>query len=405
MEKLSFHIGDEKVVWYNMKMDLNTGENNAKQTLLDVLDGKTVSRIPFYTLIPYTLKNNHFIPGAFHGFTDIDDWRTRDPLYMKLVNRMELEGGNFFVFRPSSMDAQNIFISPMHVKLYEETKKDNKVIRKYSVTVGKVTLTKTEKFLENTGHSWITEHFCKSVKEAQELLNLSWSQADDEDSEFSSLTESLGNRGVFWVTIPSPVMTVCRLFDPQDFLLFTALYRNEIDQLMLVAFERTRQVLISLLEKGYGPVIRFGGAEHATPPMMSPADFDWLVFQYDKPLMDLCKKYHKKTAVHCHGNIRHAVKRFMEMGVDQLDPVETYPYGDISMEELRKMTEGQITLTGNIQCSELSGESPEHIKKRVHELISQAGPNRLIISTTGTPLEKISEKLYDNYMAIFDSVR
>ncbi|MCK5812149.1 MAG: hypothetical protein KAG94_04580 [Clostridiales bacterium] len=87
-------------------MSINKNNNHAKNRLLDVLSGKTVDKIPVYTLIPFALQNNHFIPGAFHGYSDIDNWRLNDQYYVELVNKMEQEGDNFFVFRPPSMDAQ-----------------------------------------------------------------------------------------------------------------------------------------------------------------------------------------------------------------------------------------------------------------------------------------------------------
>lgn len=380
----------------------NDNSYNSKNRLHDVLKGKEVDRTPVYTLIPFAIKNNHFIPGAFHGYKDIDDWRIKDPLYVELVSKMEIKGDNFFVFRPPSMDAQNIFISTSALELVHTIKKDNKTEKRYAIDNGVKKLYKTEKFLHQTGHSWITEHFCKTIDDALSLLNIQWEKADDDAYSFFSFTKELGNNGLFWVTIPSPVMAVCRLFDPQDFLLFSILHRSKIDKLMQVAYQRIKDNLINLLEQDYGPIIRFGGAEYVTPPMMSPADFDWLVYQYDKPLIDICKRYNKKVAVHCHGNIRHAIKRFMEMRVDQIDPVEATPFGDITMKEIREITSGQITLTGNIQYSELVNESPEYIKKRVHDLIKIAGPERLIISTTGTPLEKISDHLYNNYIALIE---
>ncbi len=83
--------------------------------------------------------------------------------------------------------------------------------------------------------------------------------------------------------------------------------------------------LQALLEQGVGPIIRFGGAEHATPPLMSNADFDWLVVHYDTPLVDLCKRYGKMWCLPLSRHITHALARFVEMGVDMTDPVETNP--------------------------------------------------------------------------------
>ena len=120
--------------------------------------------------------------------------------------------------------------------------------------------------------------------------------------------------------------------------------------------------------------------------------------------MDACHEKGRMVAVHCHGNIRHAVKRFYEMGVDQIDPVEAYPWGDISLKEIHDITRQRTTLTGNIQFSEISVSTPGMIKKRIHEIIDTAGPERLVISTTGTPPERITRRQYDNYNAMIDAV-
>ena len=178
-----------------------------------------------------------------------------------------------------------------------------------------------------------------------------------------------------------------------------------INKLMEKAQERIYNNLKRLLKAGAGPVVRFGGAEYATPPLMSNEYFDWLVFQYDSPLMDLCTKLGRKVAVHCHGHIRHALKRFAEMGVTQTDPVEETPDGDINLKEARRITNDRIVLTGYIQMRELYNEDASYIRERVKKIIREAGHDNLIVSTTGTPLEKMTQKLLDNYNAMIDAVK
>jgi len=383
------------------------GYNNcmrAKERLMKTLKGESTDRVAVYTLIPYALENGIMVPGPFHGYDDYDDWRKQDPLYNDLVQRMDAECDNIFMWQPECMNAQNLFFPKNKVILDSKIYNGNKITYQYRMDVPGTNLHYTEVFQEGSGHKWITEHFCKTVDDALKLLEIDYSVAPCETNSLFHNLEQLGDRGLPWVTIPSPLMSVCRLFDPQDFLLFSALYKEQINKLMMVAFERTKANLNKLLDLGAGPIIRFGGAEHATPPIMSPYDFDRLLVEYDKPLMDICHNRGCMVAVHCHGNIRHAVKRFMEMGVDQIDPVEASPWGDISLKEIRYITKDQITLTGNIQFSEISNESPEHIKNRVHEIIKTAGPDRLIISTTGTPPEKITKKQFDNYNAMIDAV-
>lgn len=371
---------------------------NPRDRLIKVLDGQKPDRIPIFTLIPFGIEKGKLVPGPFQGYTDIDEWRKNDTLYIDLVSRMDNECDNIYLFRPECADAQNIFINPNDIKIKQKIISENKITMIFEA--GK--LQKTEVFQFGSGHKWVTEHLCKSIEEAVDLAEGDYYVPDCNIEYEESKIVELGNRGISWCTIPSPVMSVCRLFDPQDFLLFSAVYSKEIDYLMKVAFERTKKMLADILQKTSSPIIRFGGAEHATPPMMSLADFDRFVYNFDKPLMDMCHEKGKKVAVHCHGNIRYAVKRFVDMGADQLDPVEALPWGDISLEEIRAITKDRITLTGNIQFSEICSESQEHIRRRVRDIINVAGPERLIISTTGTPPEKINTKQYDNYNAMID---
>ena len=376
----------------------------ARERILNTIKKKETDRVPVYTLVPFSLENNKFVPGAFHGYTDYDNWRKNDQLYTKIVERMEYECDNFFVWRPASLNAQNIFISPENVE--ESAIKVHQGIaeKNYYVSVGDKKLTRTEKFTEGTGHSWITEHFCKTIEDAMSLLELEYVNQGSFVDEYMSLKTSLSTKGVIWPTVPSPIMSVCRLFDPQDFLMFCKLEPEKIEMLMEIAFTRTKESLISLLTCGECDIIRFGGAEHATPPLMSPSDFDDLVVKYDKPLMDICKQYGAFVSVHCHGNIKHALKRFSEMGVDQTDPVEIMPFGDVTLSQAREITDSGITLTGCLQFSEMMNESTDYIKNKVKAIIEEAGKKKLILSTTSTPLDNIIPKLYDNYNAMIDAV-
>lgn len=302
------------------------------------------------------------------------------------------------------MKTENLAFPPDLIKLHSTEKINDRISYRYRIDLDDRSLFSTEVFQEGTGHKWVTEHFCKTIEDAIAVIETNYSNVSCETDSLFHNIEQLGDKGLPWVTIPSPIMTVCRMFDPQDFLLYSALHQKNVEKLMEKIYERTCETLVKLLKMGAGPIIRFGGAEHATPPMMSPHDFDRLVIAYDKPLMDTCHDNKCLVAVHCHGNIGYAVKRFTEIGVDQIDPVEATPWGDTTIEEIREITKDRITLTGNIQFSEICDSSCDDIKGRVNDLISKAGPKRLIISTTGTPPEKITKKQFDNYNAMIDAV-
>jgi uroporphyrinogen-III decarboxylase len=376
---------------------------DSKHRLLATLEGKPHDRIPIYTQIPFALSGKSFIPGPFHGYSDYDNWRQQDPAYVKLTKRMEEECDNFFIWRPPCMGNDQFFVSPRFTKTTERKDEFGKIIQETRFQQGSLNLIKKNALQPGTGHTWEIEHFCKTPKDALQLLNLPWEGKKAMAGDFNAIESELGDRGVMWVTIPSPIQAVCRLFDPTDFLILIRTEEHLIHKLMETCEERIFLNLTTLLEQGVGPIIRFGGAEHATPPLMSPNDFDNLVVRYDKSLIGLCKKYDRKVAYHCHGNITHALRRFTEMGVDQTDPVETTPDGDLNLFQARKITKGQITLTGNIQSREIASCTPKEIRQRVKTIIEEAKSDRLIISTTGTPLEKMDIRTEENYHSLIDS--
>ncbi len=373
-----------------------------KERLLCALRGEPVDRVPISAQIPFALDAaGNFCPGPFHGYDEHDDWRIRDPEYTRLVSRMEKECDNLFIWRPTYMKSDCLFLPVTQTE--SQVLPDGRVRRVETADIDGRTLTSVFIVQPGTGHTWQTEHFCKDTDDALALLAMPFALPKAGPEDFFSIEKTLGDRALIWVTIPSPTLAVCRLFDPMLFLMMTASERALIDRLMETAAERIAALLLDMLRAGCGPVIRFGGAEHATPPLMSERDFDWLVTQYDTPLMRMCKEHGRMVAVHCHGNIRHALRRFAEMGVDQTDPVEQAPDGNITLAEARAITGGRITLTGNIQMRELHSAAPEEIKARVRQIINEAGRERLVITTTGTPLEKIDSRLAANYHAMIDA--
>jgi hypothetical protein len=374
-----------------------------RERLLAALRGEPVDRVPIYTLIPFAVTPSGFKPAPFHGGEEPDRWREKDPAYGRLVRRMENECDNLFIWRPSGMQSDRLTFGDVVRRQIHEEQRDGKRFVTLRFETNGMAWQEAIAAQPGAGHTWQIEHCCKSPEDARRLLEIPYEAAPGGAEDFFDLQALLGERGVMWVTVPSPLQVVCRLFDPTEFLMMVRTEAPLIARLMGVFSERIAFQLKHLLQAGVGPIIRFGGAEHATPPMMSPADFDELVVGYDAPLVRLCKEHARMTAVHCHGRIRHALQRFVEMGMDQTDPVEASPDGDLSLTEARALAGDQITLTGNIQMRELSREGPEHIEARVRDIVRQAGPRRLIISTTGTPLERISPRLEENYHRLIDA--
>ena len=378
---------------------------NSRQRLLTVLQGGTPDRVPVYTQMPFGLEGERFVPAQFAGYDELDEWRREDPAYVRLTRRMEAEVESFFIYRPSCLRPERIFLPPHLEETSRESTPAGAVVETSLTHLATQTLRRRTEMQPGTGHTWAVEHLCKTPEEAESLLSVSWTPANWRPEELEAFEERLGDRGLVWLNVPSPLLVVCRLFDPEEFLVLIRTHSTLIRELMDLAAARIGEILAGVISQGGSAVIRFGGAEHATPPLASPNDFDELVVHYDAPLVRLCKEAGRRVAVHCHGHLRHALERFVEMGVDQIDPVETEPDGDITLEEAREIAGDAITLTGNIQMREMYAGTPDSIESRVREILDVWGPRRTIITTTGTPLERISAELETNYHRLIDATQ
>ncbi len=123
--------------------------------------------------------------------------------------------------------------------------------------------------------------------------------------------------------------------------------------------------------------------------------------RFDKPLLDLLRKYDKKSILHCHGQIKEVLPEIALMNPDGLHPVEPPPKGNCTLTEARRELGQDIVLIGNIQYTDLDEKEPQEIEHLVAEAIEQGGPERFILSPSCTPYEEeISSRLSNNYITM-----
>jgi len=129
------------------------------------------------------------------------------------------------------------------------------------------------------------------------------------------------------------------------------------------------------------PKLVFGwvGPEVYIPPLLSPRDFEEFCFRFDKPLIDSIHEAGASVWVHCHGNMSRVLERFVEMGVDVLNPVEPPPMGDITLSEAFAAIGHRMGLEGNIETHDLMTASPERVRELVREAIEAGRGYRFIL--------------------------
>ncbi len=176
--------------------------------------------------------------------------------------------------------------------------------------------------------------------------------------------------------------------------------------MIATAQERLTERLGYILEMGAGPIIRFGGSEQATPPMMSGVAFDRYILGYEKPLWDLVRQAGQIVWVHCHGRIRTVIDKYIAAGVQMLDPVEPPPQGDIQIADAKERARsGPLTLIGNIEWSDLEQRTPDEIELLVQKAILDGGSDHLILGCSAEVINSPDDHLTENILRYFEAAR
>jgi hypothetical protein len=260
---------------------------------------------------------------------------------------------------------------------------------------------------------WNIEHLVESAADLRKLAALPFEfdpgSIDEHLQEFSKRHAALGERGILRIEYPSPIVAISATMSLENFLAMSALEKDFFHELLE---EITRRLLlitdavfgVSGVGKPLETAVNFGGSEQCTPPMMAPQAFDEFVVPYDGRIIRRLKEYGIPVLMHCHGKVRYALKRMIEIGVDASDPVEPPPAGDLGYSEARKITEGRLTLVGNLEFDELENMDAQYIRRRVREILS-LGKERLILGSSAGPISAVTPKLVENYKAWIDAYR
>ena len=254
---------------------------------------------------------------------------------------------------------------------------------------------------------WETRTPVNSLDELVQVLEVpfTFSEAlyDIWYDRYVNLCEAMGDKGVVMFELLSPIVSIS---DMMPFELFLELSMTEKALFHEILAEVTRRICViidgflkihPIKSVGY-----LGGAEQCTPPMMSPRSFDEYVAPYDSQIAAVLNKRGQLAHMHCHGRVRHALSRMIDIGITSTDPVEHPPSGDITFEEAVRIADKKLTLVGNFNFDELELAPKGKIIERAREILSFKG-ERVILSSSGGPISRVSDKLAENYRALLET--
>ena len=388
---------------------------NGKERLYAAIKGDPVDRPPIY------LREGFNIGGSILGEPQVEltgygaegdmefmrGWKLTE-LYKELFDYVSPHADVIRGWDIGQYINRYLMIPPRYIKR-KRIKNDSYTIHlQGSIDTSRSQLYFQDEIKEGVNNYWHTRYPVNSIKD---LIALAEIPFDFDKANIASYLKSfkeeygrLGNRGIMCLNFPSPVVTVSHTIDLEKFLIFTLTEKKFMHEL---AEEITRRCLIIIdaifEDNNIETIVNLGGSEQCVPPLMSPDAYDEWVVPYEGKIIKRLKKYGILVNVHCHGKVRNALKKMVDMGVDSTDPVEPPPQGDVTINEARKIVGQKLTLNGNLEFNELEFTDTDHIKKRVLEIL-ESGRDRLIVGSSAGPISTVTPRLVENYKAWVDTV-
>jgi len=379
---------------------------NGKERLLAAITGKHVDRPPIWLREgfniggPIQLEPMGDVLGEGGDAEFTSNWKL-EPIYKEL-----------FEFVSPHVDAMRgwdiggyinrfLMIPPQYIKRRVNQIDKNTININGTVETPKGTLTFQDQLKRGFNTYWHIEHLVKSTEDLKKLADIPF-EFDPEVllpyiESYQQKKEDLGDRGIMRIEYPSPIVAVSATMELEDFLAFSVMEKELLHELLEEITRRLLVITDALFGKNnLETLVNFGGSEQCTPPLMSPLAFDEFIVPYDGKIIAKLKEYGISASMHCHGKVRHALECMIEMEVDSTDPVEPPPAGDVTFAEAREITQGKLTLIGNLEFDELENQQPEYIDKRIREILSH-GSDRLVLGASAGPIHALTPRIAANY--------
>ena len=196
---------------------------------------------------------------------------------------------------------------------------------------------------------YVLENLIKTPEDIERVLSIPYTPFSFDASDYYTVLNEIGDRGIVVFHIDHAGYALHRLMGSETLALMSIDHRDALHGLLKVFQARIREHVHSALKAGIPGPYAWVGPEVLIPPLLSPKDFEDFVFAYDKPICDDIHNGGSYTWVHCHGKVAKFLDRFINMGVDVLNPLEpnNNVNGDIDLYSVAQKYGCRIGLEGN----------------------------------------------------------
>jgi len=379
-----------------MLTSIMDNHHSPKQNIINALRGDPVQKIPIW------LREGFPIGEPFPPVDDFTMGWQNQKLYKELYRDIS---PHVCAIRPWGFDEpwinRFLMIPPNKISIDEQQLGTD--IKRITGTVNtpRGELFYVNEIKRGTNTVWHVEPLVKSIEELKMLAEVPFeyksSDIDLSLKPYYLAHEEVNEKGVLTIWLSSPIVSFSGCMGFSNFLELTITHNSYVHKL-LEEVTRRNLILIDAIfaNRAIDTTVTFGGSEQCTPPMMSPKSFDEFVMEYDGLMLEKLKGYGILGNCHCHGRVKYALHRMVEMGFDATDPIEPLPAGDLSYAEAREISDDKITLIGNLEFEDLCYLNSEDIRDQVKKILSY-GSKRLILGASAGPISEITPKIAENY--------
>lgn len=251
---------------------------------------------------------------------------------------------------------------------------------------------------------YAVEYSVKQAEDLQKILSMPYEPFLYSDNILQTQAE-LVDRGVAMFSIDHIGYSLQRLTGSENLAYFSYDCRDLVQEVLDTFAKRLYAHVKEAIDQGVRIPFCWVGPELLTPPLMSVKDFEDFCFNYDKPICDLVHNANSYVWVHCHGKVRHLIERYIQMGVDILNPLEPLKNGDVNLKEVAKTFKGRIGLEGNIEIQDILLASSDELKYLIEQCVESGKiSERFILCPSAGFMEypNPTQKYIDNLMLYLD---
>ncbi len=225
------------------------------------------------------------------------------------------------------------------------------------------------------------EYLIKDGSDIEKLLSIPYEPYPVDLTLYHDKLAKVSDRGVVMFNLDHAGYAAARQCGSECLAILSCDEREMVDRLISTYAGRILEQVEQVIEKLGGKDVIFAwvGPELLIPPLLSPTDFEEFVYRYDKPICDAIHKAGGYVWVHCHGKVQSFIPRFIEMGVDVLNPLEPPKNGDIHLQTVAERYGDSIGLEGNIEIQDILLSDEDTLKSLIKDCIQSGRQSKRFI--------------------------